>query len=165
MSPYPFSRWVPQGQIPPSVRNTVTQKYDIPFMLSLKKKEIVIIWHQSIFVITVKCSILMSDANLQPPKVRSCYSVLRSWQFKQQGRHLCSRQRPPWTSPPQVLTSVHLLKKFAGSRFTISSPRFQNNWVKIHRRKKWDRSRFTKVKFLLRPTFTSLPKKLVSYLA
>ena len=49
--------------------------------------------------------------------------------------HLCSRQRPPWTSPPQVFTSVHLFKKFVGSRFTISSPRFQNNWVKIHRRK------------------------------
>ena len=79
--------------------------------------------------------------------------------------NLCSRQRPPWTSPPQVFTSVHLLKKFVGSRFTISSPRFQNNWVKIHRRKKWDRSRFTKVKFLLRPRFTSLPKKLASYLA
>ena len=58
--------------------------------------------------------------------------------------HLCSRQRPPWTSPPQVFTSVHLLKKFVGSRFTISSPRSQNNWVKIHRHKKWDRSRFTK---------------------
>ena len=72
---------------------------------------------------------------------------------------LCSRQRPPWTSPPQVFTSVHLLKKFVGSRFTISSPRFQNNWVKIHRRKKWDRSRFTKVKFLLWSRFTSLPKK------
>ena len=71
---------------------------------------------------------------------------------------LCSHQRPPWTSPPQVFTSVHLLKKFVGSRFTISSPRFQNNWVKIHRRKKWDRSRFTKVKFLLWPRFTSLPK-------
>ena len=79
--------------------------------------------------------------------------------------YLCSRQRPPWTSPPQVFTSVHLLKKFVGSRFTISSPRFQNNWVKIHRRKKRERSRFTKVKFLLRSRFTSLPKKLASYLA
>ena len=56
--------------------------------------------------------------------------------------------------------SVHLLEKFVGSGFTISSPRFQNNRVKIHRRKKWDRSRFTKVKFWLRPRFTSLSKKI-----
>ena len=91
--------------------------------------------------------------------IKRCHDDSSSW------LPLCSRQRPPWTSPPQVFTSVHLLKKFVGSRFTINSPRFQNNWVKIHRRKKWDRSRFTKVKFLLRPRFTSLPKKLASYLA
>ena len=42
--------------------------------------------------------------------------------------------------PPLLFTSVHLFKKILGSRFTISSPRFQNNRVKIHRRKKWDRS-------------------------
>ena len=64
--------------------------------------------------------------------------------------HLCIRQRPPWTPPPQVFTPVHLLKKIVGSRFTISSPRFQNNGVKIHRRGKSVRSRFTKLKCLLR---------------
>ena len=72
---------------------------------------------------------------------------------------LCSRQRPP-ALPSSSLHLCSPLKKFVGSRFTISSPRLQNNWVKIHRRKKWDRSRFTKVKLLLRPRFTSLPNKI-----
>ena len=48
--------------------------------------------------------------------------------------HLCMRQRPSWTYPPQVFTSVHLYNKIVRSRFTISSPLFQNNWVKIHHR-------------------------------
>ena len=47
---------------------------------------------------------------------------------------LCMRQRPSWTYPPQVFTSVHLFNKIVRSRFTISSPLFQNNWVKIHHR-------------------------------
>ena len=36
--------------------------------------------------------------------------------------------------PPQVFTSVHLFNKIVRSRFTISSPVFPNNWVKIHHR-------------------------------
>ena len=42
---------------------------------------------------------------------------------------LCMRQRPSWTYPPQVFTSVHLFNKIVRSRFTISSPLFKNNWV------------------------------------
>ena len=58
--------------------------------------------------------------------------------------HICTLHLVLWCTyaavkdhlePSQVFTSVHLLKKFVGSRFTINSPRFQNNWVKIHRRK------------------------------
>ena len=45
---------------------------------------------------------------------------------------LCMRQRPSWTYPLQVFTSVHLFNKIVRSRFTISSPLFQSNWVKIH---------------------------------
>ena len=115
------------------------------------------------------CNLYTSPTGTQVDKTRSKTVILICWIFTRfhykTETFLCSRQRPPWTSPPQVFTSVHLLKKFVGSRFTISSPRFQNNWVKIHLRKKWDRSRFTKVKVLLRPRFTSLPKKLASYLA
>ena len=41
-------------------------------------------------------------------------------------------QKASWTYPPQVFTSVHLFSKIIRTRFTISSPFFYNNWVKIH---------------------------------
>ena len=49
---------------------------------------------------------------------------------------LCMRQRACWTYPPQVFTSVHLFNKIVRSGFTINSPLFQNNWVKIRHREK-----------------------------
>ena len=60
----------------------------------------------------------------------------------------CMHQRASWTYPPQVFTSVHLFNKIIRSRFTISSPLFRNNWVKIHHRKNKVRWRFTKLIYL-----------------
>ena len=48
--------------------------------------------------------------------------------------YLCTCQRTSWTYLPQVFTSVHLFNKIVRWRFTISSPLFQNKWVKIHHR-------------------------------
>ena len=61
------------------------------------------------------------------------------------GWGLCTRQRASWTYPPQVFTSVHLFIKIVRSVFTINSPHFQNNWVKIHHRKNKVGWRFTKL--------------------
>ena len=55
------------------------------------------------------------------------------------------RQRASWTYPPQVFTSVHLFNKIVRSGFTINSPLFQNNRVKIHPREKKVGWRFTKL--------------------
>ena len=41
-------------------------------------------------------------------------------------------KKASWTYPPQIFTSVHLFNKIIRSGFTINSPLFQNNWVKIH---------------------------------
>ena len=60
-------------------------------------------------------------------------------------KNLCMRQRASWTYPPQLFTSVHLFNKIVRSRLTISSPLFQNNWVKIHQRENKIRWRFTKL--------------------
>ena len=60
-------------------------------------------------------------------------------------RGLCICQRASWTYPPQVFTSVHLFNKIVRSGFTINSPLFQNNWVKIHHRKNKTGWRFTKL--------------------
>ena len=62
---------------------------------------------------------------------------------------LCPCQRASWTYPPQVFTSVHLFNKIIRSGFTINSPLFQNNWVKIHHRKCKVGWRFTKLIFFL----------------
>ena len=51
---------------------------------------------------------------------------------------LCTRHRASWTYPPQVFI------KTIGSRFTISSSLFQNNWVKIHCHENKVGWRFTK---------------------
>ena len=58
---------------------------------------------------------------------------------------LCMRQRASWTYPPQVFTSVDLFNKNVRSGFTINSPLFKNNWVKIHHRKNKVGWRFTKL--------------------
>ena len=58
---------------------------------------------------------------------------------------LCMCQRASWTYPPQVFTSVYLFNKIVRSGFTINSPLFQNNWVKIHHRKSKVEWRFTKL--------------------
>ena len=76
---------------------------------------------------------------------------------------LCSRQKTNLNLPTSSLhLCSHLLEKIVGSRFTISSPRFQKNGVKIHRCGKRVRSRFTKLKYLLRqdsPHFRKEKKK------
>ena len=59
--------------------------------------------------------------------------------------YLCTCQRASWTYPPQVFTTVHLFNKIIRSGFTINSPLFQNNWVKIHHRKNKVGWRFTKL--------------------
>ena len=58
---------------------------------------------------------------------------------------LCMCQRASWTYPPQVFTSVHLFNKIVRSGFTINSPLFQNNWVKILHRENKVGWRFTKL--------------------
>ena len=63
-------------------------------------------------------------------------------------KSLYMRQRAAWTYPPQFFTSVHLFNKIIRSRFTISSPLFKNNWVKIHHRENKVRWRFTKLSYL-----------------
>ena len=62
---------------------------------------------------------------------------------------LCTRQRASWTYLPQTFTSVHLFNKIVGSRFSISSPFFCNNWVKIHCCENKVGWRFTKLIFFL----------------
>ena len=52
-------------------------------------------------------------------------------------------QMASWTYPPQVFTSVHFFNKIIRSGFTINSPLFQNNWVKIHHTKNKVWWRFT----------------------
>ena len=47
--------------------------------------------------------------------------------------------------PTSSLHSVHLFNKIIRSGFTINSPLFQNNWVKIHHRKNKVGWRFTKL--------------------
>ena len=66
-------------------------------------------------------------------------------EFGQVTLPLCMRQRASWTYPPQVFTSVHLFSKIVRSGFTINSPLFQINWVKIHHRENKVGWRFTKL--------------------
>ena len=75
-----------------------------------------------------KCALLAMSTNL-------CKGHDRQWRKNMQNIYLCIRQKASCTYPPQVFTSVHLFNKIVRSRFTISSPLFQNNWVKIHHRK------------------------------
>ena len=81
-----------------------------------------------------KC--LIPPRSIHPNKCSSVLHFCHPSVFSYSCVHpsLCMRQRPSWTYPPQVFTFVHLFNKIVRSRFTISSPLFQNNWVKIHHR-------------------------------